>query len=54
MVGQSAGRLVGFFLAVYNATAWPQLIIWDEDQMIWDDQLGPSVAKVYIYQNDAR
>ena len=39
-VGQPAGR----FLADYNATAWPQLIIWNEDQMIWDSQLGPSVA----------
>ena len=29
-VGQPAGR----FLADYNATVWPQLIIWDEDQMI--------------------
>ena len=30
----------------YNATAWPQLIIWDEDQMILDDQLGPRVTNI--------
>ena len=39
------GRPVGRFQADYNATVWPQLIIWDGDQMIWDVQLGPSVAK---------
>ena len=46
-VGQPAGR----FLADYNVTAWPQLIIWDEDQMIWDDQLGSSVAIAFMYIN---
>ena len=27
-------------------TAWPQLIIWDDDQMSWDAQLGPSLATI--------
>ena len=39
-IGWSAGRSPND----YNATAWPQLIIWDVDQMSWDGQLGPSVA----------
>ena len=28
----------------FNATTVAQLIIWDEDQMIWKGQLAPSVA----------
>ena len=40
----SSGRSAGRFHADYNATAWPQLIIWNADQMSWDDKLGPSVA----------
>ena len=33
----------GQFEDDFDAT-WPQLIICDEDQKIWDGQLGPSVA----------
>ena len=41
----ASGRSAGRFHADYNAAVWPQLIIWDADQMSWDDKLGPSVAK---------
>ena len=42
------GRPVGRFQADYNATVWPQLIIWDGDQMILDVQLGRSVAIIKL------
>ena len=29
-------------------TAWLQLIVWDDDPMIWDGQHGPSVATSVI------
>ena len=44
LVGRPAGRPASRFHAEYNAAAQPKLIIWDDDQMIWDGQLGPSVG----------
>ena len=44
MVGPRAGWIRGD----YNATMWPQLIIWDDDPIIWDGQLGLSVAKMFL------
>ena len=51
VAGRPVGRLkVGWFHGDYNATMWPQLIIWDGDQMIRVGQLGPSVAIIfYVY-----
>ena len=37
--------VVGQFQVDYNAIAWPQLIIWDEDKINWDIQLDMSGAK---------
>ena len=51
MVGWPAGWSVGWFHAEYDATSWPQLIIWNDDPMIWDGQMGPSVVinKMNLY-----
>ena len=42
------GRVAGWFPIDYNAPTWPRLIIWEGDQMIWDGQLGPSVATSFM------